>query len=304
MAAGDALGEAADALYALVPEEFTAARNARTAAAKAAGDPALAKGIGALRRPSPAAWIVNRIARDEPDRLGDLIGLGGELAEAQAAGDGRALTALAAERREIVADLVALGSSVADAAGRAASRAVLDEVEQTLVAASVSADAAAAVASGRLVRSLRAVGTEVDLGGAVGGGEPGRSGRPGRIRGRSTRERADDGAAATPDAAARRASDRAEQELQRLRERAATDERGLAEASARVDAAAALVDDLEAERDALERRISEVRTRLRPAEREVRIARRALEAAALEAGRSAAALAAASAAEPPDRAGP
>ncbi|RXZ46147.1 hypothetical protein ESO86_11460, partial [Agromyces binzhouensis] len=60
--ATDPVAEAADALYALVPEEFTAARNARAADARSASEPALAKEIGALRRPSPSAWIVNRLA--------------------------------------------------------------------------------------------------------------------------------------------------------------------------------------------------------------------------------------------------
>ncbi|WP_400999347.1 hypothetical protein [Agromyces sp. GXQ0307] len=301
--ATDPVAEAADALYALVPEEFTAARNERVADARAAGDTEAAKAIGALRRPSPSAWIVNRLARDEPDRVGDLVGLGGELADAQAAGDGRALGALVAERRELIGHLVRLASGLADAAGRSPSRAVLDEVEQTLVAASVSADAGAAVASGWLVRAIRAVGVEVDLAGAVGGGEPG---PPRRLGKRPAAERADTrarrgegradaasrGAARPPDAdraaeTARRERERLVEARRQARERADDDEQALAEASARFDAAERRFDDLETERDELERRLSQVRDELRPAERELRIATRAREAAAAEASRSA-----------------
>lgn len=305
--ATDPVAEAADALYALVPEEFTAARNERAADARVAGEKALAKEIGALHRPSPAAWIVNRLARDEPDRVGDLTGLGGELAEAQAAGDGRALGALVAERREVVGDLMRLASSLADAADRTPSRAVLDEVEQTLVAASVSAEAGAAVASGRLVRALRAVGVEVDLAGAVGGGEPG----PPRRLGRRPSERAERGerperpersgkradgasrgtarttAAERAEEAARHERERLETALAEARERADDDVHALAAASARLDDARRRFDDLETERDELERRLSEVRDALRPAEREVRIATRAHESAVAEAARSA-----------------
>ncbi|WP_353816302.1 hypothetical protein [Agromyces sp. SYSU T00266] len=297
--ATDPVAEAADALYALVPEEFTAARNERAADVRAAGDAALARGIGALRRPSPSAWVVNRLARDEPDRVGDLVGLGGELADAQAAGDGRALGALVAERRELIADLVRLATAAADAAGRAPSRAVLDEVEQTLVAASVSEEAGAAVASGRLVRALRAVGVEVDLAGAVGGGEPG----PPRRLGKRPASRADGRAMGRTDAAsrgtprtddvdpaaeaARRERERRVEALRRARESADDDEHALAEASARLEAAVRRLDDLKTERDELERRLSEVRDELRPAEREVRLATRAREAASAEAARSA-----------------
>ncbi|GAA1056800.1 hypothetical protein GCM10017608_11840 [Agromyces luteolus] len=300
--ATDPVAEAADALYGLVPEEFTAARNERAADARTAGGTALAKQIGALRRPSPPAWIVNRLARDEPDRVGDLVGLGGELADAQAAGDGRALGALVAERRELIADLVRLAVSLADAAGREPSRAVLDEVEQTLVAASVSEEAGAAVASGRLVRALRAVGIEVDLAGAVGGDEPGAPRRLGKrpveradTRAEKREGRADaasrggarETAAERAAVAARRERDRLDEALRQARERADDDEHALAEASARLEAAVRRFDDLETERDELERRLSEVRDDLRPAERELRIATRAREAAAAEAARSA-----------------
>ncbi|GAA2027674.1 hypothetical protein GCM10009819_08910 [Agromyces tropicus] len=321
--ATDPVAEAADALYALVPEEFTAARNARAGDALAGGDPVVAKAIGALRRPSPSAWIVNRLARDEPDRVGDLVGLGGELADAQAAGDGRALGALVAERRELIGDLLRLASGLAEAADRSPSRAVLDEVEQTLVAASVSAEAGAAVASGRLVRGLRAVGVEVDLAGAVGGGEPGpprrlgrkRSDREGRsdaagratqtARGRgggdgddsrSTSSRAD-----RSEAAARRGRERRAAELEAIRRRAEADAEALIEASDRLRAATERVRALEAERDELDRRMAEVRAEVRPAEREVRSATRAHEAAEAEASRSRTALEAARADADGDR---
>src|SRR5437764_8972269 len=57
------LDSVADALYALAPEEFTAARD--EAANKA--DPTLKKAIKALRKPTVAAHAVNRLVRDQPD---------------------------------------------------------------------------------------------------------------------------------------------------------------------------------------------------------------------------------------------
>lgn len=277
--ATDGLTEAADALYALVPEEFTAARNARAADAKGS-DPALAKRIAALRRPSPAAWIVNRLAREQADRLGDLLGLGGELAEAQASGDGRAMTALAAERREVVGALVQAAVALADGADRAPSRAVLDEVEQTLVAATVSEEAGAAVRSGRLVRALQAVGFDVDVDGAVAGET---SAVPPPARRSNGRADGAAGAAAeepAAEAARRAARDRAEAAAEEARERAEDARRTLAAAEERLDAASRRLEELRSERDELERRLDELRDELAEADREARSARREHESAA------------------------
>lgn len=282
--AADGLTEAADALYALVPEEFTAARNARAADAKGS-DPALAKRIAGLRRPSPAAWIVNRLARDQADRLGDLLGLGGELAEAQASGDGRAMTALAAERREVVGALMRAAVALADGADRAPSRAVLDEVEQTLVAATVSEEAGAAVRSGRLVRALQAVGFDVDVDGAIAGETsavppPARrsNGRADGAAGAAAEEPAAEEPAA--EAARRAARDRAEAAAEEARERAEDARRTLAAAEERLDAASRRLEELRGERDELERRLDELRDELAEADREARSARREHESAA------------------------
>jgi len=81
--------EVADALYALPPEDFTAAR---TAAARA--DKPNAKQINALRRPTVGAWLVNVLARREHQLLDQLLALGPALAEAQQAGQGDALREL------------------------------------------------------------------------------------------------------------------------------------------------------------------------------------------------------------------
>lgn len=275
----DVLTEAADALYALVPEEFTAARNARAADAKGS-DPALSKRIAALRRPSPAAWIVNRLAREQAELLGDLVGLGGELADAQASGDGRAMTALAAERREVVGDLLKAGGALADVADRAPSRAVLDEVEQTLVAATVSEEAGAAVRSGRLVRALRAVGSDVEVDGAVAGEASAAPPPSRRSKGRADGAAAAEPVAEAPDAEDRAVRDRAAAAAEAARERAEDARRTLAAAEVRLEAASRRLEELRSERDELERRLDELRDELAEADREARSARREHESAA------------------------
>jgi hypothetical protein len=51
--------ELADELYALPPEQFTAAPNTRAKEAKAAGEKETAARIAALRKPTVLAWLAN-----------------------------------------------------------------------------------------------------------------------------------------------------------------------------------------------------------------------------------------------------
>jgi hypothetical protein len=157
------LAEIAAELYALPPGEFIAARNGRAAPLRAT-HAALAKQVAALRKPSPAAFLVDALARAHPSELGRLLELGAELRAAQAELAGAKLAALASERRTRVRELVRLANELADPAP---ARAVLTQVEETLIAATVSAAAAEAVRAGLLVKPLEAVGTEVELGDAV-----------------------------------------------------------------------------------------------------------------------------------------
>ncbi|WP_106211693.1 transposase [Glaciihabitans tibetensis] len=154
-------------LYGLDPREFTAARTARVKDLRSI-DAVLAQQVGALRKPSPAAWIVNLLARERAERMRGLMALGASMRLAQAALDRGELGRLSTQRRDEVRELIAEGASLATAAGAKPSAAVLNEVEQCLQAGTVDADAAAAVTSGRLVRALSATGfEEVDLADAV-----------------------------------------------------------------------------------------------------------------------------------------
>jgi hypothetical protein len=152
--------EVADELYSLPPEDFTAAR---TAAAKA--DKAAAKDINALRKPTVGAWLVNTLARSEPDLLDELLALGPALAEAQSKGKGAELRELGEQRRQLVSAVTDQAFQAADREPTAALRA---EVESTLEAALADPATAEAVRTGRLTRALSYAGFGgVDLEGAV-----------------------------------------------------------------------------------------------------------------------------------------
>lgn len=141
--------EVADRLYALEPEEFTAARD--EAAKEADGDER--KQIKALRKPTVPAYVVNMLARHYRDDVEALVALGDALRNAMAGkGDIRELSD---QRREAVRALV---HAAPEAAGRDLTASVEAEVAATLEAATADPDLGAAVLSGRLVKPLRYAG--------------------------------------------------------------------------------------------------------------------------------------------------
>ncbi|MGY4857868.1 hypothetical protein [Cryobacterium sp. AP23] len=161
------LADVARELYGLQPVDFTAARNTRAQELKGS-DALLAKQVAALRKPSPAAWLVNLLARENTDDLSALLDLGERMRTAQEQLDREALRSLGGERRGAVAALARAGADLAAELGHPPTAAVLGEVEQTLQAGTSDPAAATAVASGMLVKALRSVGYEpVDLAGAV-----------------------------------------------------------------------------------------------------------------------------------------
>ncbi|HTZ08128.1 MAG TPA: hypothetical protein VMB72_03590 [Acidimicrobiales bacterium] len=170
----------ADELYRLPPERFVAARQAGAKELAAAGERRAAADLRALRKPSPAAWLVNVTAREHADELGQLLALRSRFTTAQARRDADALRRVSAERRALVAGLVSSAAAMADRHGRSVSPEVLRQVEETLEAAVADEAVAAAVRRGRLVEARRHVGF-----GDVAVPAPGAAPRPARPRGRA-----------------------------------------------------------------------------------------------------------------------
>jgi hypothetical protein len=146
----DLVAAAAAELYAGSPEAFTARRVELAAAARAAGDRAAATAIGALRKPTRAAWVVNQLTRSDPTAPAQLTELGAALLAAQRAGDGTRLRELSAARAPLL-------DSLAGAAFRLAG--VTDpppglraEVSATLEAALADPEVAAGLAAGTLTK--------------------------------------------------------------------------------------------------------------------------------------------------------
>ncbi|MEU6591815.1 hypothetical protein ABZ923_21770 [Streptomyces sp. NPDC046881] len=149
------LDAVADELYGLRPEEFVAARDRRALDARKAGDQALAKRIGALRRPSLAAWVSNLLVRRQPDEVQPLLGLGEELRRAHRELDGALLRRLARRQNEVIGALGRQARQLAAEAGHPVGEGVQREVEETLHAVLAAPEAAREWAAGRLVKPLR-----------------------------------------------------------------------------------------------------------------------------------------------------
>jgi DNA repair exonuclease SbcCD ATPase subunit len=146
--------EVADALYAVPPEDFIALRTARQDEAKDDGDKALAKQIGALPKPSAAAWAANLLVRNRRAEIEGLVELGGLLREAQETLAGDELKALNRQRAQLLAALTRQASALAREHGRPISSSVAAQVEETLRAAMTEPEAGEALLLGRLTSPM------------------------------------------------------------------------------------------------------------------------------------------------------
>jgi peptidoglycan hydrolase CwlO-like protein len=161
--ATDPLLEAADRLYGLTLPEFTPARDALAKELKGS-DKDLSARVKALKKPSLGAWVVNLLVRREPEQVEQVLGVGAALREAQASLAGDELRALTRQRRQLTAAVTMTARGHANDLGQKITSSVADEVEATLTAAMIDADAADAVRSGLLLRSLATTGLgDLDL---------------------------------------------------------------------------------------------------------------------------------------------
>ncbi len=150
------LAEATEELYRLDPADFVPARNTLVRRLRANGQRDLARSVADLRRPSPAAWAVNQLARRHREALNDLLRLGDTLRRAQtqtlAGADAGLLRQAGRARREAVASLA--DSAVNLLAERGQGGAHHTEIAATLEAASLDPQAGAEASEGRLTSAL------------------------------------------------------------------------------------------------------------------------------------------------------
>jgi hypothetical protein len=293
---GDRVTAAVEELYGADPEAFTGRRGELAAAARSAGDRAAAKAIGALRRPTRAAWVVNQLARADPSAPGKLAELAAALRAAQQAGHGPRLRELSAARGSLVDALTAQALAVAGVTEPPPSLRL--EVTQTLTAVIADPQVAADFATGTLTHAVQwsgfglppadtgpaeektddAPGAAAESSGDAAAGVTARAGkagtrdRPGRGTAGAARPRARAGAAPAataatadpdaPDAAARRQAELNERLAREAAERAARQREQYEEAERLVAASAAAAAEAASAEDRLEAEVRDLEQRL------------------------------------------
>ena len=140
-------------LYGLTPEEFISRRKALVTQARAAKDRPLATAIGQLRRPTRSAWLLNLLAREEPDQIESLLEIGAALADAQRLRSGADLRRLAADRRTAVEAATRRAVAIGAAHDHTATEATTTEINQTLTAALADPEVAETLRAGELTQA-------------------------------------------------------------------------------------------------------------------------------------------------------
>ena len=159
---GKVVEQTADELYGRPPAEFTRARDERAKALRKEGRRDEADAVKALRKPTVAAGVLNRLARQRPKDVQRLLAAGEELRAAQeellAGGDRGAFQSAATKEREEVAKLAHEAAELAAEAGEGASPALTEKIATTLHAAALDEQTAEELRAGRLVREREAIG--------------------------------------------------------------------------------------------------------------------------------------------------
>jgi hypothetical protein len=246
----DLLAAATAELYEADPDEFTQRRQDLVTRARDGGESAVAKQIGALRKPTRAAWVVNRLVRAHPEAATRLADLADEL---RAGGDGARIRELTERRGRLVDELTRQAFATAEIASPPA--ALREDVVATLGAALADPEVAANLAAGTLTRAARWAGFGLV---PLAGEGPGRS---------STSSTAGPPKPAKPKASAPPPAVDELERRRRLREKIHQAERHVVEATQTAESASMTERQLEETVAELEEELEQARLRLAEARR-------------------------------------
>jgi hypothetical protein len=233
-----------DRLYGLPLEEFTKERNELARRLKAEGNQVGEATVRALAKPTVVAWVVNQLARREPEQIGTLASAAGAQERALSAADGDALRQAMADEREVLRSLAAAARQLLREAGRGAG--AVERVSSTLAAAAADPETRALLERGRLQTEVTPSGFTA-LSGLQARARPRQAapGRPGDELAQRRRERAE---------AAERAR-RLRAELRDLRKQAREAERAAIDLEREAATARTRADELRAQVERLEREL-------------------------------------------------
>jgi hypothetical protein len=157
-----ALERELDALYQLPLDQFTSARDELAKRLRADGQAEQAEQVKALRKPTVAVWLVNRLVREDELDVQRLLKAGESLATAQAkAAQGQSAEAFLDARREeqrALERLARAAQRLAESEG--VGRSAIDRAAQTLRAAALTAEGRRLLKQGRLTKEMQPPGFE------------------------------------------------------------------------------------------------------------------------------------------------
>ena len=258
MAMGSVLAveRVADELYAGLPSDFTAGRDAAVRTARASGDKRLAAGLAKLRKPTVGAWLGNLLAHHHADAVAELVALGSEMRAAQALLDAAQLRTLGRRRSQVIRDLVLLARRTAADLDQAVGPAAIQELGATLAAAVADESAGVALTAGRLTQALSYSGFGLPMAPSDAASSPAPPARSAPRK--STTARAPD---PKVDAAERDLA-QARLQLAHAEAQAAKDDKGATAATRTIDELETLLTDLGAELEAAEQALAATREQL------------------------------------------
>ncbi|GAB3748034.1 hypothetical protein [Microlunatus parietis] len=240
--------EIAAELYAGSPDGFVARRKELADQAKKEGDKELAKRVGALRRPTKSAWLVNLLAHHDPDRIESWLELGTALSDAQQRLAGDQLRELNQQRATAARQLSRRAAELAKEAGQSTTDTALQEVASTLQAAWTDPELAEAVRNGWVSQVVAYGGFGPLTPGAVPAPAPAKAAKP------KPDEKAAEAKPKTEDPEVRKAREEAE----RKRAEQARLRKELDQAKAELDAAAEVLAELRERQSELSEQLKQV----------------------------------------------
>ena len=141
-----------DRLFAVPLEDFVAERKQVAKELRDAGDREAAAEVAKLPKPTPPAWALNQLAREEPDAIGAWLDAAEELRDVSA-DPGAGLREAMAAHRDATRTLLAVVRDRARPGGKPLSDPMLERVRALLQAATVDAAVGEALRAGRVVES-------------------------------------------------------------------------------------------------------------------------------------------------------
>jgi hypothetical protein len=227
-----------DILHTVPLAEFTARRNALVAQLRSAGHREEAAAVARLKKPSVPVWVVNTVAREEPDAVRALVDATERLKRAQMGGRQAMGEATQAQRRALQT-LMRSAERILARGGFGATTATRQRISNTLLGGATDRDARQALQHGRLTDELAAPSFEALAGMSI-------KEAPGPRRAEARRSRAhprEDSRVEAARRAARARMDALAEKARTLAEEAAARER---EAATAARAVTALQERLEA----------------------------------------------------------